>query len=70
MIDDPTDALPPDSPAAFALERGRSHRKAVSRRSQGVWTAPKDRVDVVATLEASDEGRLPELVPIRIGRMR
>jgi uncharacterized protein (DUF2252 family) len=69
VIDDPTVALPPDSPAAFALARGRSHRKTVPRREHGGWTPPKDRVDVIATLEASNEGRLPDLVPIRIGRM-
>jgi uncharacterized protein (DUF2252 family) len=66
---DLTRTLPPDSPAALALQRGRSLRGAVPRRSHGGWTAAADRPDPVATLMASNEGRLPHLVPIRIGRM-
>ena len=69
MIDDPTKALPPDSPAAFSLERGRSERAAVPRRSHAEWEPAPDRPDVIATLAASNEGRIPELVPIRTGRM-
>ena len=38
MIDDPTDVLPPDSPAALSLERGRSRRAAVPRRSHAAWS--------------------------------
>ena len=69
MIADPTEVLPPDSPAAIALERGRARRNTVPRRSHSGWTAAPDRPDPVATVVASNEGRLPELVPIRIGRM-
>lgn len=68
MIPDPMATLPPDSPAAAALERGRTLRKAVPRRSHADWTARRPE-DAVATVLASNEGRLPELVPIRIGRM-
>lgn len=68
VVPDPVAALPADSPAAAALERGRLLRKAVSRRSHAVWTAPEPR-DVVTTLAGSNVGRLPDLVPIRIGRM-
>ncbi len=60
--------LPPDSPAAMALERGRLLRKETPRRSQSRWAPASDR-DAVATVIASNEGRLPELVPIRTGRM-
>jgi uncharacterized protein (DUF2252 family) len=35
----------------------------------GAWSPPKDRRDVINILEASNEGRLPELIPIRYGRM-
>jgi uncharacterized protein (DUF2252 family) len=69
MIDDPTKALPPDSPAAFSLERGRSRRADVPRRLHGDWTPAHDRPDIAQTLDASNEGRLPDLVPIRMGRM-
>jgi uncharacterized protein (DUF2252 family) len=68
MDPDPLAALPPDVPAIAALERGRLLRKAVPRRAHAGWTAPAER-DPVATVMASNEGRLPELVPIRMGRM-
>jgi len=69
MIDDPVRILPPDSPATEALDRGRSLRAAVPRRSHADWTPAAKRHDVIETLEASNEGRIPELIPIRIGRM-
>ena len=69
MTPEPTWAVPPDSPAAFALEWGRSRRQAVPRRSHAGWTPSPDRADPVAILSASNENRLQELVPIRIGRM-
>jgi uncharacterized protein (DUF2252 family) len=69
MVVDLTKTLPPDSPAALALERGRALRDAVPRRSHGGWAPAPDRPDPVATLVASNDGRLPHLVPIRIGRM-
>jgi uncharacterized protein (DUF2252 family) len=69
MMPDPEATLPPDSPAAVSIAHGRARRKAVTRRSHASWTPPQDRVDPVDTLIASNEGRLPELTPIRIGRM-
>jgi uncharacterized protein (DUF2252 family) len=61
--------LPPDSLAAASLVRGRELRRQTPRRSHGVWTAPADRIDPVDTVIESNEGRLEDLVPIRIGRM-
>jgi uncharacterized protein (DUF2252 family) len=69
VVPDPIATLPPDSPAAVSLERGRGLRKVASRRSQADWTPVKDRVDPIDTLIASNEARLPDLVPIRMGRM-
>src|SRR6478752_6179015 len=66
---DPTRALPPDSRAALALERGRARRQAVPRRSHGVWAPGADRPDPVSLLVASNEGRVPSLVPMRMGRL-
>ena len=66
---DPSRTLPPDSRAALSIERGRMRRKAAPRRSHGVWAPAADRPDPVAMLLASNEGRLPALVPIRMGRM-
>ena len=64
----PLEALPADSPAAAALERGRALRKSVPRRSHATW-APNHGRDAVGAVIASNEGRVEDLVPIRIGRM-
>src|SRR6185437_10785443 len=37
--------------------------------AHGEWAAPEGRPDPVGTLEAQDATRVPELVPIRHGRM-
>ena len=65
----PFPTLPPDSPAALSFEHGRFRRGTVPRRSHGGWTPAPGRSDPVATLMTSNEGRLPDLVPIRIGRL-
>jgi uncharacterized protein (DUF2252 family) len=49
--------------------QGKALRDAVSRESQGGWKPPKGRRDPIEVLTASNEGRVPELVPIRFGRM-
>jgi uncharacterized protein (DUF2252 family) len=69
MIPDPSDILPPDSPAALSLARGRKLRAVATRRSQATWAPSSDRVDPVDILLASNAARIPDLVPIRIGRM-
>ena len=50
-------------------ERGRAARRAVPRSSHGDWNPPSDRPDPVGLLETQSIGRVPELVPIRYGRM-
>jgi uncharacterized protein (DUF2252 family) len=50
-------------------ERGRAARRAVPRSSHAVWQPPADRRDPISLLEAQSAGRVPELVPIRYGRM-
>jgi uncharacterized protein (DUF2252 family) len=50
-------------------QRGREIRKAVSRASHAQWTAPPDRPDPVSILEEQAGTRVPDLVPIRYGRM-
>jgi len=52
------------------MRRGKAFREKVSRASQSEWAAPKGRPDVIQTLQLSDRGRVPELLPIRYGRMR
>ena len=50
-------------------QSGKALRQRVSRTSHGDWTAREPGGDVVAMLERSNAGRLPELAPIRFGRM-
>jgi uncharacterized protein (DUF2252 family) len=49
--------------------RGKATRAEVPRSSHGVWEAPPNRVDPVVLLEAQARTRVPELVPVRHGRM-
>jgi uncharacterized protein (DUF2252 family) len=48
---------------------GKAARLRVSRRDQGEYEAPRDRFDPVDLLEKQSAERLPELVPVRYGRM-
>lgn len=51
------------------LATGRSLRELVPRQIHAKWTGPAQRRDPIELLERSNAGRVPELVPIRIGRM-
>ena len=51
------------------MARGREARRAASRSEHGRWAAAPDRPDPVALLEEQAATRVPELVPIRYGRM-
>ena len=48
---------------------GKARRKHTPRAKHGEWHPPAKRADPVALLEQSSQGRLPDLVPIRYGRM-
>jgi uncharacterized protein (DUF2252 family) len=48
---------------------GKAARSEVPRRAHGDWYPPPARVDPVVVLEEQDKTRVPELVPIRYGRM-
>jgi hypothetical protein len=50
-------------------ERGRAARAVVPRSAHGEWTPASDRPDPIAILTAQARLRVPELVPIRYGRM-
>ena len=54
---------------AERASRGKAARSEVPRRAHGDWSPPPARVDPVAVLEEQDKTRVPELVPIRYGRM-
>ena len=48
---------------------GKALRDATPRAAHGGWKPPKDRRDPIALLQESNESRIPELIPIRFGRM-
>ncbi|HEV2386325.1 MAG TPA: DUF2252 domain-containing protein [Candidatus Acidoferrales bacterium] len=62
------------SPFGLTVEQrmasGRVLRKAVTRSSHAKWTRASNRPEAVALLQHADRGRLPELLPVRYGRMR
>jgi uncharacterized protein (DUF2252 family) len=49
--------------------RGKAERGDVPRRLHGEWRPPSARPDPVSLLEEQSASRVPELVPIRYGRM-
>ncbi|WP_329289121.1 DUF2252 domain-containing protein [Streptomyces sp. NBC_01455] len=50
-------------------EKGKELRARVPRTAHAELTPDADRPDVVAVVEESNRGRIPELTPIRVGRM-
>lgn len=48
---------------------GKGLRRQVPRRTLGDWEAPADRPDPVGLIQRSHEGRIEELVAIRVARM-
>jgi uncharacterized protein (DUF2252 family) len=55
--------------AATAADLGRAARRETPRSSHASWEPPATRVDPVVTLRKQARRRVPELVPIRHGRM-
>src|SRR6266567_3962456 len=49
--------------------RGRERRKVAARSSHAQWAPPEDRPDPITILEGQAKIRVPDLVPIRYGRM-
>ncbi len=56
-----------DAPERAAA--GKAARSEARRSSHAAWEPPADRADPVAILERQAASRVPELVPIRYGRM-
>ena len=48
---------------------GRALRREVPRSSHAEWEPPTTRPDPLKTLAKQDEARVPDLLPIRYGRM-
>ncbi len=51
------------------IQEGRAERESAPLESHAEWAAPADRPDPVKILEEQNATRVPELVPIRHGRM-
>ena len=68
-----TEAPPPKKVEHFTVEeraaRGKADRAEVTRKSHGEWEPVAHRPDPVELLEEQAASRVPELVPIRYGRM-
>ncbi len=58
-----------EGPSLGGRERGKRARKLAPRSSQAVWEPGPDRVDPLRVLAEQDRTRVPELVPVRYGRM-
>jgi uncharacterized protein (DUF2252 family) len=54
---------------AQRLAKGKALRRRVPRSAHAHWEPAPNRPDVVAQLTLSSQGRVPELIPIRYGRM-
>jgi uncharacterized protein (DUF2252 family) len=54
---------------ATLIARGEDLRQKCPRRSHAVWKAPVDRPEPVQLVEQGNQGRIPDLIPIRHGRM-
>jgi uncharacterized protein (DUF2252 family) len=52
-----------------SVEEGRAARKRVPRGALGRWEPTADRTSPLAILAEQDTSRVPELVPVRYGRM-
>ena len=54
---------------AERADRGKEARATAPRSAHGEWAPASDRFDVVELLEEQAASRVPELVPLRYGRM-
>ncbi|HKZ14260.1 MAG TPA: DUF2252 domain-containing protein [Solirubrobacterales bacterium] len=64
-----TKAATESPPGPSGKEGGRAARKAVPRSSQATWAPGPERSSPLEILAAQDQTRVPELVPVRYGRM-
>jgi uncharacterized protein (DUF2252 family) len=65
VLSEPHEILTPEE----WQEVGRERRKSVPRSSHAEWAPPPGRPDPVSILEEQAQARVPDLVPIRHGRM-
>jgi uncharacterized protein (DUF2252 family) len=66
------EVIPMSASAGSYKERyaaGKALREKCPREAHGAWKPPKDRPDPVKLVLAAEEGRVPDLLPLRHGRM-
>jgi len=61
--------MPSTATRAERYAAGKALRSKAPRTSHGAWASASDRPDPISLLEESNCTRVPELVPIRYGRM-
>ncbi len=74
MNNQPETSIPPASHPQFRsrterLEIGKTLRNQLPRADHAKWKPTANRRDPIDILEESNQGRVPELIPIRYGRM-
>jgi uncharacterized protein (DUF2252 family) len=71
VVAPPSGTEPPsEREVATLAAEGKALRKETPRTSFGGWAPQPGRPDPIECLEASNEGRLPNLIPIRYSRMK
>ena len=65
----PLESLPAGASASERAEFGKRARRQAPRSSHGEWAPASDRPDPVDILERQAADRVPELIPLRYGRM-
>ncbi len=63
------DTFTPRPSRADLIARGEAMRKQYPRSAHADWIGPPDRPDPVRLVEEANTGRIPELIPLRHGRM-
>jgi uncharacterized protein (DUF2252 family) len=56
-------------PIRERIAQGRKLRETTTRKEQGVWKVPSRRRNSIEILAESNHDRIPDLIPLRIGRM-
>jgi len=74
MSDQPETSIRSPSQSPFRsraehIEAGKGLRTALPRAEHAIWEPPVNRRDPINILEESNQDRLPDLVPVRYGRM-
>ena len=66
---EPARAVVPTRSWAEHYAAGKALRESCPRDAHAVWKTPPDRRDAVELVLAAEQGRMPELLPLRHGRM-